>query len=204
VAGPEEEGASPELNNGELKFSPCAAGEGTKALINLICQHKTLIASRLQQAAGVNNVSPNVKTRSLQGFIFPRFDNLMDFQIKLFSWPDRGNHLIMITRGIIDIKGFEQIFREVVTATQPLQDCKIVIDLQDTTCNLESADVQAFVDGMGPELWPSTNKVAIVAPREIDQYDQLVTLTSGLSKRGLKIAVFYDSKPAVTWLADTV
>jgi hypothetical protein len=127
----------------------------------------------------------------------------MDFQIKLFSWPDRGNHLIMITRGIIDIKGFEQIFREVVTATQPLQDCKIVIDLQDTTCNLESADVQVFVDGMGAELWLSTNKVAIVAPREIDQYDQLVTLTSGLSKRGLKIAVFYDSKPAVTWLADT-
>lgn len=128
----------------------------------------------------------------------------MDFQIKLFSWPDRGNHLIMITRGVIDIKGFEQIFREVVTATQPLRDCKIVIDLQDTTCNLESADIQAFVDGMGPELWASTSKVAVVAPPEIDQYDQLLMLTSGLAKRGLKIAVFYDSKPAVTWLADTM
>ncbi len=155
-------------------------------------------------AADVNNLSSNVRTKIIQSFIFPRFDKLMDFQIKLFSWPDRGNHLIMITRGVLDIKGFEQIFQEVVTATAPLRDCKVVVDLQDTTYNLERADIEAFVDGVQPDLWPSTNRVAIVAPREIDQYDQLFILTSGLAKRGLKIAVFYDSKPAVTWLADTM
>ena len=202
MAGPEEESAGPQLNNGDLKFSPC--GEGTKALIDLICKHNTLVASRLQPAAGVNNMASNVKTKILQGFIFPRFDKIMDFQIKLFSWPDRGNHLIMITRGVLDIKGFEQIFREVVTATEPLRDCKVVVDLQDTTCNLERADIQAFVDGAQPNLWPSSIKVAIVAPREIDQYDNLFALTSGLAKRGLKVAAFHDSKPAVTWLADTI
>ena len=37
--------------------------------------------------------------------------------------------------------------------------------------------------------------------REIDQYDQLLALTNGLVKRGLKIAIFHDSKLAVTWLA---
>ena len=128
----------------------------------------------------------------------------MDFQIKLFSWPERGNHLVMITRGVMDIKEFEQIFREVGTATQPLRDCKVIIDLQDAVCDIEDADMQAFVDGVEPDLWPSTNKVAVVSPREIEQYDQLLAITSGLAKRGLKIAVFYDSKPAVTWLADTV
>jgi hypothetical protein len=167
-------------------------------------QLKNLIDSRLHLAPGVNNVSPNVRTKDLDGFIFTRFDKLMDFQIKLFSWPDRGNHLIIITRGVLDIKGIEQIFQEVVTATEPLRDCKVVVDLQDVTCNLERADIQAFVDGVRPELWPSTNKIAIVAPREIDQYDHLFALTSGLAKRGLKIAVFYDSKPAITWLADTI
>lgn len=126
----------------------------------------------------------------------------MDFQLKLFSWPDRGNHLIMIARGVMDIKGFEQIFREVLTATQPLDDCKVVIDLQDTACNLESADIQAFVEGVQLDLWPSNNKIAIVSPHEPEQHDQLYTLTSGLAKRGLKIAVFDDSKLAVTWLAD--
>ena len=163
-----------------------------------------MIDSRLHLAPGVNNVSSNVRTKDLDGFIFTRFDKLMDFQIKLFSWPDRGNHLIIITRGVLDIKGIEEIFQEVVTATEPLRDCKVVVDLQDVTCNLERADIQAFVDGVRPELWPSTNKIAIVAPREIDQYDHLFALTSGLAKRGLKIAVFYDSKPAISWLADTI
>ena len=127
-------------------------------------------------------MASNVKTKILQGFIFPRFDKIMDFQIKLFSWPDRGNHLIMITRGIIDVKGFEQIFREVVTATQPLRDCKVVVDLQDTTCNLERADIQAFVDGAQADLWPSTNKVAIVARWEIDQYDNLFATNQRFSE----------------------
>jgi hypothetical protein len=204
MAGPQEESAGPKLNNGDLKFSPCAPAEGAKALIDLICKHNTLVASRLQPAAGVNNMASNVKTKILQGFIFPRFDKIMDFQIKLFSWPDRGNHLIMITRGVMDIKGFDQIFREVITATQSLRDCKIVVDLQDAMCNLENADVQAFADGVQLDQWPSTNRVAVVAQRESDQYDRLLALTNGLAKRGLKIAIFYDSKPAVTWLADTI
>ena len=167
-------------------------------------QIKNLIDSRLHLAPGVNNVSSNVRAKDLNGFVFTRFDKLMDFQIKLFSWPDRGNHLIMITRGVLDIKGIDQIFQEVVTATEPLRDCKVVVDLQDVTCSLGRADIQAFVDGVQPELWPFTNKIAIVAPRGIDQYDQLFILTSGLAKRGLKIAIFYDSKAAVTWLADTI
>ncbi len=68
-------------------------------------QIKNLIDSRLHLAPGVNNVSSNVRAKDLNGFTFTRFDKLMDFQIKLFSWPDRGNHLIMITRGVLDING---------------------------------------------------------------------------------------------------
>jgi len=128
----------------------------------------------------------------------------MDFQIKLFSWPDRGNHLILITRGVIDTKAFDQIFQEVYTATQALRDCKVVIDLQDAMCNFENADIQSFVDELQLDRWPSTNRVAVVASREIDHYDQLSALTNSLAKRGLKIAVFDDSKLAVTWLADTI
>ena len=127
----------------------------------------------------------------------------MDFQIKLFGWPDRGNHLIMISRGVMDIRGFEQMLQEVASATRPLRDCRVVIDLQDTACNLESADIRTFVDGVQHDLWPSTIKVAIVSPREIEQYDPLSLLTNGLAKRGLRIAAFYNSKAAVTWLAET-
>ena len=79
-----------------------------------------------------------------------------------------------------------------------------MVDLQDAICNLENANVLTFGDGVQLDRWPSTNRVAVVAPREIDQYDQLFALTNGLAKRGLKIAIFHDSKPAVTWLADTI
>jgi hypothetical protein len=78
-----------------------------------------------------------------------------------------------------------------------------VVDLQDTTCNLAGADVQNFLEGVQPDQWHATNKIAIVAPPEADQHDQLFMLTGGLAKRGLKIAVFSDSKSAVTWLAET-
>jgi hypothetical protein len=128
----------------------------------------------------------------------------MDLQVKVFSWPDRGNHLIMIIRGVMDLGGFEQVAQEVARASQSLQDCKVLIDLQDTACSLETKDLQTFVNGLKPDLWPSTNKVAVVSPREIEQYEQLLMLTSGLSKRGFSSAVFYDSAAAVSWLANNI
>jgi hypothetical protein len=97
----------------------------------------------------------------------------------------------------------EQIFREVTTVTQPLLDCKIVIDLQDAMCELATTDIQGFVNELKPDGW-SSHKVAMLSPHEIEQYEQLLILTSGLSKLGFKIAVFYDSKAAVSWLAGTV
>jgi hypothetical protein len=127
----------------------------------------------------------------------------MDFQIKLFSWPERGNHLIMITRGLLDMGALEQIFQEVATVTRALLDCKVVIDLQDALCNLKTTDIQAFVHGRNADGW-SSHKIAMLSPQEIEQYDQLFILTSGLSKLGFKIAAFYDSKAAVSWLAETM
>lgn len=202
MAGAEEKSAHLELNSADLKCSLGAATTQAEALIDRIYQHSILIASRLQPTAAVNKMSFNVKTRGLGSIIFPGFEERMNFQVKLFSWPDRGNHLIMIARGVMDIRGFEQIFEEVLTATQALHDCKVVIDLQDTACNLDSADIQAFVEGVQLDLWPSNNKMAMVSPHESEQRDQLSMLTSGLAKRGLKIAVFDDSKRAITWLAD--
>jgi hypothetical protein len=128
----------------------------------------------------------------------------MDFQVKVFSWPDRGNHVIMIIRGVMDVGGFDEIAQEVARATESLQHCKVLIDLQDTACSFETKELQTFVNGLKADLWPFSNKVAIVSPREIEQYEQLLMLTSGLSKRGFNSAVFYDSGAAINWLANGV
>jgi hypothetical protein len=128
----------------------------------------------------------------------------MDFQIKLFSWPDKGDHLIMITRGLLDRAGLEQIFKEVATVTQPLQDCKVIIDLQDSVCDLKTADIQTFASRLRLEEWPATNKIAIVSRQDNDQQGQMLMLTRDLAKLNLRIALFTDSKSAVNWLTETV
>ena len=109
----------------------------------------------------------------------------MDFQIKLFSWPERGNHLIMITRGLLDMGALEQIFQEVATVTRALLDCKVVIDLQDALCNLKTTDIQAFVHGRNADGW-SSHKIAMLSPQEIEQYDQGVYIDQRSVKAGFQ------------------
>jgi hypothetical protein len=126
----------------------------------------------------------------------------MDFQIKLFSWPDKGDHLIMIARGLLDRAALEQVFHEVAMVTQPLQECKVIIDLQDAACDLKTADIQNFASGLKLDRWPATNKVAMVSPQDTEQYGQLLMLTRDLAKVDFKMAVFTDSKSAVNWLTE--
>ena len=128
----------------------------------------------------------------------------MDLQIKLFSGLDRGNHVIIITRGSVDIEGFREIFRNVVNTTRSLLDCRVLIDLQDATYKLEPADIRAFAENLRPEYWPNTNRVALVSEPDPQDYRQLCVLSTFLSNRAIKNAVFKDTKTAVSWLAEAM
>jgi hypothetical protein len=147
-------------------------------------------------------MSSNVKTIALP--IITSFSGrfMMDLQIKLFSGLDRGNHVIVITRGSVDIDGFREIFRNVVNTTRSLLDCRVLIDLQDATYNLEPGDIRAFAENLRPEYWPSTNRVALVSESDPQDYSQLCVLSTYLSNRAIKNAVFKDTKTAVNWLAE--
>ena len=35
----------------------------------------------------------------------------MNYQVKLFHWPERGDHVILIARGFVGIDGFKRTFR---------------------------------------------------------------------------------------------
>jgi hypothetical protein len=126
----------------------------------------------------------------------------MDLQIKLFSGLDMGNYVIIITRGSIDIEGFREIFRNVVNATRSLLDCKVLIDLQEATYRLEPADIVAFAANLRPEFWPPTNKVALVSVSDQQEHRQLCVLSTFLSNRVIKNAVFKDTKTALSWLVE--
>ncbi len=126
----------------------------------------------------------------------------MDLQMKLFSGLDKGNYVIIITRGSIDIEGFREIFRNVVNTTRSLVDCKVLIDLQEATYRLEPADIVAFAENLRPEFWPPTNKVALVSVSDQQEHRQLCVLSTFLSNRVIKNAIFKDTKTALSWLVE--
>jgi hypothetical protein len=78
----------------------------------------------------------------------------------------------------------------------------VIIDLQDATCDLRLNHSESFGSELKLDRWPASNKVAMVSPRDGEQYDQLLTLARDLSRLGYRIAVFTDSKSAVNWLTE--
>jgi hypothetical protein len=150
----------------------------------------------------VNRMSLNVKTEAFSGIMFPPEINMMDLQIKLFSGLDRGNHVIVITRGLVDIEGLRQIFRNIVNTTRSLLDCRVLVDLQDATYSLEPGDIHDFAVNLRPEFWPPTNRVALVSVPEPQDYCRLCLLSTFLSNRRIRNAVFKDTKSALSWLVE--
>ena len=126
----------------------------------------------------------------------------MQIQTKLFHWPEKGTHVIMIVRGPIGSGGLEWIFDEVASATRLLPDSKVLIDLLEATSKFAPIEIGVFVNSLKLDSWSHSPKIALVSAQEIEQYDQLATLSTCLSSRGLQVAVFYESKLAIDWLAD--
>lgn len=124
----------------------------------------------------------------------------MNFQIKTFSL-DRGNHIIAITNGLVDIESLKHVFSRVIEETKPLLDCKVLVDLQDSIFKLLPSDIAEFLDRFDFDAWPHNNKVALVSAPGKEQFQQLALLGKGLLKRGLKVVVFYDMKEAISWLS---
>jgi len=126
----------------------------------------------------------------------------MDFQIKLLQLQDRGNYLIALTRGSLNVEGFEQLFRQIKDATPALLHCKILVDLADAACRLDSTEIARLVSELS-DFWLGENRVALISPPDIGQYDRLSDLRAGLSNRGFKVGVFVETKAAADWLAES-
>ena len=128
----------------------------------------------------------------------------MNYQIKVFHWPERGSHIILIVRGFIDIEGFSQIFKKIKEMTELLSDCKVLIDLVDAQSALDPMAIKELLGEFKADEWPSTSKLAMVSAAQVPQHNQILMLAASLSNRGYKAAAFYDSKSAVTWLTENI
>ena len=125
----------------------------------------------------------------------------MDFQVKLFNRQDQGNHLIVLARGVIDTEAFRLLFEEIEAATQHLTECKVLVDLSDSTYQIACSEIQGLVSRLRLDRWPYNNKIAFVSTAEIADFHRLFFLRTELAAHRLPVGVFRNSEIAMDWLA---
>ena len=52
------------------------------------------------------------------------------------------------------------------------------------------------------DFWFGENRVALISPSDVGQYNQLSSLRASLANRGFKVGVFVETKAAADWLAE--
>jgi hypothetical protein len=133
--------------------------------------------------------------------LFEEGDHRMEFQAKLFTWQDTGNHLIILARGAMNGPGFSQLFSKIHAETEGLNECKVLVDLSDSTCGIDGEKIEKLVAGLSLSGWPTGNKLAFVSASEIANYHRLYFLRTALVGRGVVVEVFRTTKVALDWLA---
>jgi hypothetical protein len=126
----------------------------------------------------------------------------MDLEINFFRSTDSGkDRLTVIARGVIGAEEMKQILSDITGRIQHPFDGEVLIDLRNATCTLKTEIIYIIANELKPNLWPLENKVALVSARDIEQYDQILLLSSCTSNRGFKLAAFYDLDRALQWLS---
>ena len=132
------------------------------------------------------------------------FKNLaMDVNVKLLESPDGRNHLIVISSGLIDAEGLEQMLRQVAEVIQHQFNCTVLIDFEKASLRIDPKDIDELIHGLGSDLRLGNIKIALVSP-EIGEPEQLKVLSDSLCREDLKAAVFDNAKEAVSWLVSPV
>ena len=133
------------------------------------------------------------------------FKNLaMDVNVKLLESPDGRNHLIVISSGLIDADGLEQMFRQVAEIIQHQFNCTVLIDFEKASLRIDPKDIDELIHGLGADLRLGNIKIALVSSPEIGESEQLQVLSDSLCREDLKAAVFANAKEAVGWLVSPV
>jgi len=109
--------------------------------------------------------------------------------------------VIVMGRGPIDSGAFRMLFERIEAATQHLNDCKVLIDLSDSSYLIDGDEIQAFVARLPLSRWPQGHKIAFVSGPDISDYHRLFFLRTELVSRHLSVGVFRNSRVAIDWLA---
>jgi len=127
---------------------------------------------------------------------------MMDFQVKVFNWQDQAKHVVLIARGVMEKARFKKLFEDIEMVTQGFNQCKVLVDLSESTYAVNSVEIDSLVAELPLDRWTPSNRIAFVSATGIADYHRLQFLRTGIVNCGLSAAVFHDPKIAVDWLAE--
>jgi len=79
-------------------------------------------------------------------------------------------------------------------------DCRVLVDLIETPCELEVVEIDRLFQEPTANLWPRECKTAFVSSVSDYHYGQLSLVSTSLVRYGLRFATFRDAKTVVDWL----
>ena len=98
----------------------------------------------------------------------------------------------------------DNISQAIGKLAEPLSGCKVLLDLQDITCDLGLEDLVELKAELSNFPWTAVGKLklAMVTTPHPEQYHGLRQLTLPVSQLGVDVEAFCESSRAIEWLAD--
>ncbi len=124
----------------------------------------------------------------------------MRLQTKLLTGPNERDYVLIIASGVLDISGLKQILTKLAAAAMRHIDCRALIDLIETHCELDVVQIDRLLQEPAAELWTRECKTALVSSPSDADYGRLSLVSASLVRHGLRFAAFRDAKAAVEWL----
>lgn len=128
----------------------------------------------------------------------------MSYQVDLFCRQDHGNCLDIVVRGHLDRQAFLGLMQAIGKLAEPLSGCKVLLDLQDITCDLGVEDLVELKAELSIFPWTAVGqlKLAMVTTPHPEQYHGLRQLTLPVSQLGIDVEAFCESSRAIEWLSE--
>jgi hypothetical protein len=128
----------------------------------------------------------------------------MDYQVKTLCRQNNEKYPTIAARGLIDRQAFLRLMRALVELAKPLNGCKVLLDLQDATCDLGLEELIELKLELGILPWTAVDKLklAMVTSPHLEQYYGLRQVTLPVAQLGIDVAVFAEEKKAMDWLGE--
>jgi len=104
--------------------------------------------------------------------------------------------------GRLDVEETKKMFLEIVSASEPLDNYEIILDVRKAHLEMSAADLWYLASELSKYRKIFTRKTAILCPFEQYKFDQAGFLALCSQNRGLDVCAFTSYGDAMKWLIE--